>query len=252
MKLDYVVTAVNDNPIYEEFIPIWIKTWNKLYPEVKARIIMVAEKIPSKYLEYTEQIILFKPISGVLTSFTSQIIRLLYPCLLDCEGGVMISDADMLPMNRIYYIQPIQMIDDDKFVYMRENICFNNSEIAMCYNVAVPKVWKEIFGIKSVEDITNTIKHISDTNLIQEGHGNIGWNIDQKFLYQKVMMWHYQTNRLIRLKESDTKFNRLDRNTFNLSDVLKKQISDGVYTDYHCLRPMSVYSDINYEIYNLL
>ena len=34
MKLDSVLTAVNVNPIYIDFIPIFIKTWKKLYPTV--------------------------------------------------------------------------------------------------------------------------------------------------------------------------------------------------------------------------
>ena len=33
MKLDCVLTAVNENELYLDFIPIFIKTWNKLYPD---------------------------------------------------------------------------------------------------------------------------------------------------------------------------------------------------------------------------
>jgi hypothetical protein len=41
MKLDCVLTAVNDNPLYLEFIPIFIKTWNKLYPGLDVKIVIV-------------------------------------------------------------------------------------------------------------------------------------------------------------------------------------------------------------------
>lgn len=34
--------------------------------------------------------------------------------------------------------------------------------------------------------------------------------------------------------------------------MLKKKISEGKYSDYHCYRPMSKYHDINWEIYELL
>ena len=34
MKLDCVLTAVNDDPYYMDFIPIFVNTWNKLYPDV--------------------------------------------------------------------------------------------------------------------------------------------------------------------------------------------------------------------------
>ena len=35
-------------------------------------------------------------------------------------------------------------------------------------------------------------------------------------------------------------------------DTIKKNITDGKYTDYHCYRPMSKYFDTNWEIYKLL
>ena len=88
MLLDCVITAVNDNPLYIEFIPIFIKTWKKLYPTVDVKIILIANEIPQKYIEYNDHIILFKPIENVLTSFTSQVIRLFYPCLLPYKMGL--------------------------------------------------------------------------------------------------------------------------------------------------------------------
>ena len=52
-------------------------------------------------------IIIFEPIKNILTSFTSQFIRLLYPCILNYKNGVLITDMDMLPMNNTYYTENI-------------------------------------------------------------------------------------------------------------------------------------------------
>jgi hypothetical protein len=243
---------VNENHLYLEFIPIFIKTWNKLYPEVDVKIILIAKTIPEEYLEYKNNIILFEPIDTVLTSFTSQFIRLLYPCILPYENGVMITDMDILPMNRTYYTEHIKSFDTSKFIYLRENICFDTNEIAMCYNVATPAIWKDIFKINSVQDIRDAITITSKYNIIKEGHGNVGWTIDQKTLYYKVMEWNKRTNNFICLKEATTGFKRLDRDTFVMTDTLKKSITNGDYSDYHCYRPMSRYSTINYDIYNCL
>ena len=250
MKLDCVLSAVNENELYLDFIPIFIKTWNKLYPTVDVKIILIAEKIPEKYLEYKNNLILFKPIQNVLTSFTSQIIRLFYPCILNYKNGVMITDIDMIPMNRTYYTEHIKNYDNNKFIYLRENICSEINQIAMCYNVAVPNVWKEIFQINSIENIIETITSIFCNNIIKEGQGNIGWSIDQEYLYNRIMSWN--KGNFIRLNEKETKFNRLNRDTFRLSDNLKNNISNGIYSDYHCYRPMSKYHEINYEIFNVL
>jgi hypothetical protein len=253
MKLDCVLTAVNNNPLYLEFIPIFVNTWKKLYPSVDVKIILVAEKIPEEYLEYKEYIILFEPIENVLTSFISQYIRLLYPCILNYENGVLITDMDILPMNRTYYTEHIKEYENTKFIYMRENACFSESQIAMCYNVASPSIWKEIFEINSLEDIRDKLKTVYQSNTIWEGHGNLGWCTDQLHLYEKVFKWHSKTNNLICLKETDTRFSRLDRSVLReLDDNIREKISNGFYSDYHCCRPMSAYHKLNNDIYNLL
>jgi hypothetical protein len=122
----------------------------------------------------------------------------------------------------------------------------------MCYNVATPIIWKEIFEINSIEDIRNMLISTSENNIIREGQGNVGWSTDQVVLYKKVMEWNKKTNNLVCLKENNTKFHRLNRGFSELNDNIKKNISNGIYSDYHCFRPMSQYSTINYDIYNNL
>ena len=253
MKLDCVCTAVNENKLYLDFIPIFIKTWNKLYPDVDVKIVLIAKDIPEDLMLYKNNIILFNPIEDVLTSFTSQFIRLLYPCILDYENGVLITDMDMLPMNSTYFTKNIVEFDNDKFIYYRDNVCFGCKQIAMCYNVATPKIWKDVFKVNSIDDIANVIKETFIKNTIKEGHGNTGWSIDQITLYNKIMEWNEKTNNFTRLKEKQTLFKRLDRNTFDISNVsIRENITSGKYTDYHCYRPMSKYSKVNWELFDLL
>ena len=145
MILDCVLTSVNTNPLYIDFIPIFVKTWNKLYPKVDVKIILIADEIPEQFLEYKNNIILFKPIDNVLTSFTSQFIRLLYPCILNYKNGILITDMDMLPMNRTYYTKNVELFDNSKFIYYRGDACFEYKQIAMCYNIATNEVWRDIF-----------------------------------------------------------------------------------------------------------
>jgi hypothetical protein len=163
----------------------------------------------------------------------------------------MITDIDMLPMNLTYYTENIKSYDNNKFIYYRENICFNYKQIAMCYNVATPKIWRDIFEINSLEDIITTIQDVHYDNIIKEGHGNVGWSIDQLTLYDKVINWNKKTNNFICLKENETKFKRLSRNDFNINNnFIKTNIINGKYTDYHCFRPMR--KQMHDEIYNLL
>ena len=90
MKLDCVLTAVNENTLYLDFIPFFVDTWNKLYPDVDVKVVLIMSEIPSNLEKYKNNIILFKPIPSINTSFISQYIRMLYPCILNYKNGVMI------------------------------------------------------------------------------------------------------------------------------------------------------------------
>lgn len=252
MKLDCVLTAVNENPLYLEFIPLFVNTWNKLYPNVDVKIILIANKIPEKYNKYQENIILFEPLEGVSTAFISQYIRLLYPAILKYENGVMITDVDIIPMNRTYYTNNIESFTNDKFIYLRD-VLFEYKELAMCYNIAAPQIWSDIFNIKTLEDIKYRLNEKFKTIEYVDGHGKSGWSVDQKDLYNYVINWNKTTNNFICLKDRDTRFNRLNRCSFDLNSYdIFNNVKTGHYSDYHCYRPFSQYENLNNKIYNFL
>ena len=157
-------------------------------------------------------------------------------------------------MNRTYYTKNIEAFNDDTFVYLR-NVCLEGREIAMCYNVATNKTWREIFNIHSLDDISLRLKTVyTNLNGGYACHGQ-GWGTDQIHLYKAVMEWHDKTNNFICLSDYNTGFSRLDRcDSFsvNISDHLQRLIQAGAYSDYHCLRPYSKYSISNENIYNIL
>lgn len=255
MKLDCVLSAVNEEKLYIDFVPIFIKTWTKLYPNTDVKVILICENIPNNLLEFKDNIIHFPPLEGVSTCFTSTYIRTLYPAILNYNNGILISDIDMLPMNRTYYSENIKKYDNDKFIYLR-HVCLRSKEIAICYNVATPKIWGEIYNIKTLDDIKQTlttrfksIKYIDGP----PGKKRPGYNTDQLDLYKKVHEWHEKTNNFIILKDSETGFKRLCRSQrFTLNEKTMKNISNGVYSDCHTYRPYSTYKEINDKIYELL
>jgi hypothetical protein len=240
MKLGTVLTACDLNPLYSQFIPNFVKAWNILFPQADIIVVLIADEIPEELKEYEKNIKLFKPVEGVHTAFQAQCIRLLYPRHIERDEGVLITDMDMLPMNRSYYVDSIRDISNDTFVTYRD-VCLP-TEIAMCYNIATPKVWTEVFGSSSSESLLQSW-HAST---VYDGrHGGKGWGTDQQILLKKFNLWNGPK---ITLNDSITKFNRLDRGNswiFNNHLQLAKDIKSGIYTDYHCLRPYSQYKDIN-------
>jgi hypothetical protein len=237
MKLDCILTATNDNSMYIEFIPLFIKAWKGLVPEADVKIVLVANEIPDEYKSYSEHIIIFKPIENVSTSLTAQYIRLLYPALLPYENGVLITDMDMLPMSRDYYVKNIENFDNSKFIYYR-HILFNDRQISMCYNVATPKTWSDIFSIYNLQDIVNELVEINKQISYSGIPGESGWFSDQLKLYECVMKWYMKTGNFVFLKDWETGFNRLSRGNSLYSPEI-------TYVDFHAMRPYSKYKEIN-------
>lgn len=252
MKLGTILTASDLNPLYSDFIPNFIKAWNILFPDVDVVVVLIADEIPDNLKQYEKNIRLFKPIPNIHTAFQAQCIRLLYPRHIERDEGVLITDMDMLPMNRSYYVDCIRNISNDTFVTYRD-VCLPWNEIAMCYNIATPSVWKGVFGNESTESILESwYNKVNKTgNWGNKGpgytgiHTDKGWGSDQQILKEKYDLW---TGNKITLNDSIAKYNRLDRvlpNQFKNHNKLKKEISSGEYSDYHCIRPYSSNKDIN-------
>jgi hypothetical protein len=252
MILDCVLASCNNNELYIDFIPIFIKSWNTLYPNVDVKIILISDIFPIQFEEYKNNIILFKPIPNIETSFISQYIRLLYPCILEYKNGVLITDIDIIPMNSTYYTKNIENIDNNKFIYYRDVLINEYNQIAMCYNVALPETWKQIFNINSIENINQRLIDVYKNIDYVDGHGKSGWYTDQIDLYRYIMEWKTKTNNFIYLNDNNTSYNRLDRDTFTLNSSLINLIKNKTYSDYHMLRPYKDFKDINNTILSLL
>lgn len=256
MKLDCILTACNTNELYLDFIPLFIKSWIKLYPNVDVKIVLImdmdTDTIPPQFEAYKDNIILFKPIPNISTAFISQYIRLLYPCILNnYENGIMITDMDMIPMNKTYYTKNIENIENNKFIYLR-NVCLDYKQIAMCYNVGLSSTWSSIFNIKTIADINQRLIDVYKSINYVDGHGQSGWGTDQIDFYNYVMNWNKETNNFVILNDNNTGYNRLDRKTFTLNTHIENLIKQGQYSDYHCYRPYNTYKDINDKIVDLL
>lgn len=253
MKFTDVLTATDNNPLYYKFVPIFIRAWKKLFPEIKIHIILISEQMIHELEPYSEYIKLFPPLKDVKSSFIAQNIRLLYPCLLETEGGVLITDMDIVPMNRDYYVKSIENIDNDKFVCYRQLECVGKNEMVICYNIALPKIWKQIFSINTLGDINYTLQNILNNNIKYVGHDNMPfWITDQLYLYECTQRWNKTNNNLVILNDDVTKFKRLDRNRFPNHTELVYNIQSGQFSDYHMYRPYDKYKVINDRIIELL
>lgn len=256
MKLTDVLTASNMNPDYYKFIPIFIKTWKKILPEVNIHIIVIADDLIKELIPYKEHIKLFSPIENIETSFIAQNIRLFYPALLKkAKGGILITDMDIIPMSKKYYIESITNIENNKFVCYRPLSCVGKNEMVMCYNIAHQNVWSEIFNINSLDDIVNTLLSINKKDKYIGENANVYykpfWITDQLYLYEKTQEWNKLSNNLIILdNDKINKFTRLDKIYINY--YTRDFIKNNNFIDFHMPRPYNSYKQTIDNIVELI
>jgi hypothetical protein len=232
MKIGTIVTATDTNPLYMDFIPVFVRAWKAFVPDADVKVVLVASEIPEQLLDYAAHIHVFPPLAGIHTAFQAQCIRLLYPRDVPrVDEGVIITDMDMLPMQRDYYTKSIETISDDTFVCYRDVLL--PSQLPVCYNVALPRIWTAMFGTAS----TNTIlrEWYNDYTGVP---GGAGWFTDQIKLTEA---FHAFTGQKCVLKDRDLGFQRLNRGRFRSAEETRHR----VFVDYHALRPYKEHEQIN-------
>lgn len=241
MKIDFVLTAVNDNPYYYNLYPYVAKVWKEKF-NLDLIIIFIGDKIPTILKEFEHNIILFKPIENIHTIYISQVIRLLYPALFD-NKNILITDLDIIPISKNYFLDNIENIDENHFITYTDRY-INQEMYAMCYNLANSNIWKKIFNINSIEDIKNFL--INNYNKEYNGKKNCpGWYSDQKILYKYLQKY----NNLIIFNDKQLNYKRLDgKGTKKLKFIIENldNILDNIndYSDFHMLRNYEKYKKI--------
>ena len=218
--IDRVIVSSNENLTYLEFWPLVAQAWKKM--GIKPTLALIADKNLT-IDETLGDVIRLEPIPGIPTSFYAQVIRLLLPLYFEDEF-CLISDIDMIPLNAAYFNDAVREIDPTHFVVFRNKGYFEN-KFPMCYNAALGKTFKEIFGIAK-EQIPQLVR--------QWYHEGFGWDTDEIMLYRSVTTWPHFNDRCTLLNHEVRK--RIDRSFWKYNEKL---LADHWYIDAHCLRPYS-------------
>lgn len=245
MKLGACLVSSDLNPDYLDFFPLVNRTWKKLVG-VPAILALVANEIPEPLLSMADDIILIPPVKGIHTALQAQCVRLFAPQLLAkrADGAVITSDIDMLPMNRRYYVEPIEPTRDDAFVVYRSNMLMPDGEIAICYNAALPGTWADLTGrTPTIDAIRARLAELLGAAKYAGTHGGDGWGTDQRLLHQWVA--RFPRERVALLADRRTGFARLDRHGRGLTPIQRHLARRGFYSDFHMYRPQAVHAATN-------
>ncbi len=164
-------------------------------------------------------------------------IRLLLPALYP-DDVCLISDMDMMPMQREYFIDSVKDVHEDQFVIYRTH-CLHppKEEYPMCYVAGKGILYQDIFNIKSINEIPVIVKKWFQQQRGKQLHKII--STDQQMLFESVNKWeHFYSNCTL----LDVPVHRIDRKDHLKydSELFKKNY----YTDLHSLRPYKLYAKI--------
>lgn len=214
------------NPLYLDFWPILSKVWKEVF-NITPVLGLISDEETDIYDDGNGLVIKLKSIEGFDDGLLSQLVRLYLPKFL--EGNCIISDIDMIPLSKKYFIDDLNDYSDNEFIIMSSHHpqTININQYPMCYVVGNDKVFKELFTLE--DDWISFVKKIP----LQ------GWFTDQLYLYDVI---NSNTNFNYKFPQRNGGFtdNRIDREMWRY-DVNK--LKEGYYIDSHSLRPYSQYSE---------
>ena len=232
MKLSCVLVACNENTKYLDFWPIVKEAWWKVVG-LPCIMVYIGETLP-QHLQDDPAVRLFKPIPGWPTATQAQCIRLLYPAILGGDGAVMLSDMDMIPLQKEFFVNGFSKFTEKQFVSLR-GIDEGEKQVYMCYVGAMPKVWGSMFNITSEADIRKRLLEWSLMYPSDGRHGGVGWCSDQIELYTRVKQMEGAEG--LGLLPWTQQIPRLDRGNpdewYMWNHMLEQNLKDKYYVDFH-------------------
>jgi hypothetical protein len=254
MRLTHVVTASDLNPRYLACWEPMARAWQTI-GGLEPILVLVAreEDIPAA-LRADARVRIFEPLPELHTALQAQCIRLLYPALLDTDGGgVVTSDVDMVPLNRRYFHGIAGRVDERHFLAFRD-VLLEGMEIPICYNAALPSTWSDVFGVAGVEDVRARLREWARGIDYAGVRGKAGWDTDQQVLY-RILVERARTKRDVWiLDDRYSGYHRLLQHLIGVDGVqgvVRRGVARGHYSDFHLVHPYEAERELNESIIEL-
>ena len=235
MKPDIIVHSSDSNPFYLEFWPLVSKVW-KLRFNIDPILVFIGDEdvvIDETY----GKVIRMKPVPNVPVYLQCQWVRFWIPSQFP-EKVCLLSDIDMFPISRSYFIDQLTTIPDTQYVHLNPNHKF----IPVCYHVAKGSLFKKVLELDDSWELSiqslyqKNMGHdcfIDDpTNLILKD--KLQWGADEEYTTNKIR--EYQDQSIFTFLPRT--HGRLDRSYWHWNP---SEIDLDKYADAHSIRPYSNY-----------
>jgi hypothetical protein len=222
MKIDYCLVGSDSNPFYLDFWPVISNVWKNKF-NVTPVLGLICDEDSDLYDDGNGLVKKFKPGNCFSIENQAQLVRLYLSKYLN--GNCIISDIDMIPLSKQYFIDDLKKYTEDELIVMSSHHPQTNgiNQYPMCYVAGHSHVLNKIF---------KTELTWSDFLCLIPDHG---WYTDQVFLYESIQKYGLEN---VKFPLRGFGNDRVDRVGWGYDENLLKK---GFYVDSHLLRPYQEY-----------
>lgn len=240
MKIDYAIVSCNNNIAYYQYWKYVKNAWLKL--GITPILAYVADDIHLyKFHEQNSSAIVmqYKPIHTIPIHFQAQWLRFHVTQEETLKDKVcIISDIDMIPLSRWYFVEQIQDFSNDKYIHL--NPCIEEyGRLPVCYHVAKGSTFKEVLELDT--DFETSCKKVYNTHFDNSFGNNVDkWGNDEEYTTNKILKYN-SINQGVFVpldRFGGANSHRVDRNNWNIDYTLASQKH---YYDAHCGRDLHLY-----------
>lgn len=232
MKIKYAIHSSDSNPFYLDFWPIVSKIW-KLKFDIEPVLLYVDDNHEIQIDETHGTVIKFKQIDGIPLDLQCLWIRYWWPSQVP-DDVCIISDIDMLPVSKFYFIDQITNFSDEKYIHLNPLPNYFPS----CYHVAKGRLFKNVLKLHdkwddSIQFINNL--NIGYTHSFQTGKVSSKWGSDESYATESIQKYE-DKDIFVFIPRTH---GRIDRSRWEWTESM---ILNDIVADSHSIRP---YNDID-------
>lgn len=230
MKIQKVIHSSNSNRMYLDFWPIVSKVWKKFF-NIEPILLYLNDDPNIEISSEFGTVIKIDPISTIPIELQTLWVRYWFP-INEPECVFMISDIDMIPLSKKYFIDNVSKFDEDSYLHI--NPCIESyGLIPSCYHIAKGKKFSEVLSLdNSFEKDIKKVVLFDTTN-------NNGWFNDEKYATHKIMQYIEKNSDLFLIpRDGGQNGHRIDRSFWRYDENL---VEHGFYYDSHSIRPYNQY-----------
>jgi hypothetical protein len=260
MKIDKIIVSVDDSH-YQYFWPA-IATVCKKVLNITPVLFKLDEEESDFYNDSYGLVKKIKKVQKFQTSIQGQLLRL-YGTKYFQDEVCLISDIDMMLLNKKYFVDDLKSFSDDSYIiFTSDGYDLNRRECRdlfdfevypMCYHAAKGKIFTEI--LENDGDFEKFLNKVITYKIPNKKE----WYSDEIYLSSMINLKYnnYEIHKLKRGYQDDFYIpNRIEKynfpvdyrnnnemksNNLKLGNYDKEKLKNGYYIDCHCVRPYGWY-----------